>query len=1234
MKQKTIARFLSLCIALSMIVGLCPTAFAATDMTGNQKNVEINDQPSINVSTNQVSNLAPGVTQNVVVAHNANNERVAYYAVTADINREDVNVYANYKDNQNEVLGMSKLTDQVAAAKAKHEGENYSVVAASNATFYNMTNGKPMGAFVMEGKDITENGDAYSFFAILKSGEAIIGHPGEYSKYKGQIQEAVGGATILVSNGEVNKNVDTVTRHPRSTVGLTEDGKVVMMVADGRQPSVSVGLSHYEQALIMQSLGCVEAIELDGGGSATYGCKPEGEDDFRIISSPSDGLEREISGSLMVVSTAVPSGEFDHAVLSAGSGYLTSGSSIKVEAKGVDAYGSPSELPADVTWKLSDSSYGSLENGVFTSSGKMGDVTVSLLYQDKVVGETVLHIVTPDAVSFEKDTLVSVFGETIPLNISATWKGVDVTINENDITFSLSNENIGTISGFSFTACDESVGIRQATITATLKNNPEVTAQAKIEVYRSDEAVFDFDNATGGNRQMAWNREVSNTTTEDGKIYSVVSPGEAIDISYAFGLDMKEIQVPSDIQSIWNILMGDKPVWDSLLGMAERIQPLTNVAVTVNFDPKLDVDVSGITVRSDFFTLESASYDEAAHKLTLICKWKTVAQPIPAETANPICILTGIKATVSSDTEWTDESINITCSGDVSYDVFARSGTAYSILQKLPSLKKYAYQQTDESGQVVQGIRIQQQYASFEDSFAIDRSKRTGWLEVDGNKYYYIDGVMQKGVTKLIDGIACTFDVDGVYKPDMKFNGWLHDNGNSYYCVDNIPLTGSHYLENGDGGYMYTFDENGVYLEDYFYTGFYQNQGGWMYFRLNEPMNGWLYIDGEWYYFMENKYAPTSPIMIDGLLYDFAEKGKVIGAWREMDEGTRFYFCRTYYKNTWAEIYGEKYYFDGNGYRAEGKRALSLLGEYLGAYEFTQDGKFVENITGVFQDAQNGNYYYAIDGVLQNNGLFKYNGDIYYARSNYQLATTPWYVPEDATNGIMPAGTYEFGPDGKMVTLNGIVNVGGNLYYYIDGEQQFGSGLIELNGDYYYVRSNGLVATTPWYVSEEAAHGLVPAGTYEFGPDGKMVRLDGIVELNGNLYYYINGEQQFGSGLIEIDGDYYYVRSNGLVATTAWYVPADATNGLMPAGTYEFGADGKMIRKDGIVTVDGKLYYYVNGEMQFGLGLIEIDGDYYYIRSNGLVATTAWYVPEDATNGLMPAGTYEFGADGKMIRNF
>ena len=194
---------------------------------------------------------------------------------------------------------MSRVSDQMAAAQKRHSDpsdtanyvEHYNAVVGVNADFYNMTTGAPGGALVMEG--VEYHGVASeNFFAILKDGTAMIGSPSDYAAYQDQIQEAVGGSVYLVKDGKsvVDSSADYYnSRHSRTCVGITAEGKVVLMVLDGRQEPFSAGGSAEELAQIMLDAGCVTAINLDGGGSTTFVAKQEGSDTLTVVNRPSDG---------------------------------------------------------------------------------------------------------------------------------------------------------------------------------------------------------------------------------------------------------------------------------------------------------------------------------------------------------------------------------------------------------------------------------------------------------------------------------------------------------------------------------------------------------------------------------------------------------------------------------------------------------------------------------------------------------------------------------------------------------------------------------------------------------------------------------------------------------------------------------------------------------------------------------------------------------------------------------
>ncbi len=94
---------------------------------------------------------------------------------------------------------------------------------------------------------------------------------------KWKMRTAVGGGPVLVRNGMVSISNDQELKftgnaindkHPRTAMGYTKDNKLIILVIEGRNPGVAEGASLTQEALILQQLGCWEALNLDGGGSS------------------------------------------------------------------------------------------------------------------------------------------------------------------------------------------------------------------------------------------------------------------------------------------------------------------------------------------------------------------------------------------------------------------------------------------------------------------------------------------------------------------------------------------------------------------------------------------------------------------------------------------------------------------------------------------------------------------------------------------------------------------------------------------------------------------------------------------------------------------------------------------------------------------------------------------------------------------------------------------------------
>ena len=293
-------------------------------------------------------------------------------------------------------------------------------------------------------------------------------------------------------------------------------------------------------------------------------------------------------------------------------------------------------------------------------------------------------------------------------------------------------------------------------------------------------------------------------------------------------------------------------------------------------------------------------------------------------------------------------------------------------------------------------------------------------------------------------------------------------------------------------------------------------------------------------------------------------------------------------------------------------------------FVFDENGVFQKDQCGVYDD--NGITRWINNGMLVwHAGLVKDGDDYRYFKRNGMVTSVETYVAK--TNGLLKAAKYTFDAEGRLMKLEGLhEDLNGNLCYYVDYVKNY-AGLVEVDGSFYYIASDlKAVKNCTYYVTK--TNDLKPAGYYTFDADGKMVIKSGLVEENGDLYYYVDGAKTT-AGLIKWDGNYYYIASNlKAVKDAKHYVFADKANGLKAAGWYWFNADGTMFL-EGIREENGTKYYYKDGVKNYA-GLIEISGEYYYVKSDcSVVCDRSYYVTK--SNGLMPSATYTFDADGKMV---
>ena len=356
-----------------------------------------------------------------------------------------------------------------------------------------------------------------------------------------------------------------------------------------------------------------------------------------------------------------------------------------------------------------------------------------------------------------------------------------------------------------------------------------------------------------------------------------------------------------------------------------------------------------------------------------------------------------------------------------------------------------------------------------------------------------------------------------------------------YFNVEGYVVTGWQELAKDDRSTLFVFDNNGVFQSNM--NGVNTNDAGDIYWVENGGV-------------VKNAGLVRVEVPGGGVYYYFdPDNGGM--AFKGSDDKPQ---CKVVYNNGLGLPAGNNYKFGNDG-----------IIEHFEGYP-----------NGIYQSG--GDYYYCVDGVIIANGLMKIRDYYYYAKTStgaFVCGQSYWITK---TNGLLTEGIYSFDAQGRIVfpeeveVKNGIVAENGGLYYYVDGKLT-GAGLIQIGGNYYYVKtSNGeVVHSRDYWITTN--NGLLPVDKYTFDEDGKLINppvvnpnpgpepevKNGIVEEMGSLYYYVDGKLT-GAGLIQIEGNYYYVKTSNCEVVHGRKYWITVTNDLLPAGQYKFAQDGKMVR--------------------------------------------------------------------------
>lgn len=443
-------RMLTVLLALCMVVSLIPMQVLAVDAKAEGGLGTLGIQQ---ISEKKYA-VTPDVTEYEWILNNASlTQQMMGHVMEIKVGKgSTASVAVGYGDDDIKTIQTGRnwaMTETTKQAQSMQTRRSTNVVGAINAGGYDMSNGRPTGAFIMSGTVINE--PTSTTFWIDKEGNAYITSAQECNAAlaAGNVLEAVASFGDIFEDGHARSDLDNSTRASRTAIGIKADGTVVMMMVDGRQAPYSVGMTMAEVGATMESLGCVQAVNLDGGGSSTFATQREGESEnstsagLTLRCRPSDGYERKVSNTIMVLSKAQPTGQFDHAVLTPNAEVYTPGSTVQFSAAGVDAAGSSADVPEDAVWTVL-SGNGTIDaNGLLnTAADTCGEVTVGLQSGGKIVGQTSIQVQWPDKLGFTNSSVSIDFGETSDLTFKPTWQGREVKYKDGDFEWSIDENGL------------------------------------------------------------------------------------------------------------------------------------------------------------------------------------------------------------------------------------------------------------------------------------------------------------------------------------------------------------------------------------------------------------------------------------------------------------------------------------------------------------------------------------------------------------------------------------------------------------------------------------------------------------------------------------------------------------------------------------------------------------------------------------------------------------------------
>ena len=258
----------------------------------------------VEIVSAQTETLAEGLTYTKYTCADREGKPVILSLLKTDLKRTAL--YVGTPDDGYEAKKVKQTIPDMAAAAEKN---GKTVLAGVNADFFDIFgDNHPSGVCVKNGRVISNVLTDRPFVGVTKEGRPAVAWQTEIPPEK--LFQAAAGMQMIVKDGALFDFAPlepfSYVRHPRTAAGVTKDGAVLLLEADGRIPEHSNGMSLVDLGLFMVRLGADRAINLDGGGSSAVYTKTNGEFTLRTVPAdlffPNDKLIRKDFNALFVIS--------------------------------------------------------------------------------------------------------------------------------------------------------------------------------------------------------------------------------------------------------------------------------------------------------------------------------------------------------------------------------------------------------------------------------------------------------------------------------------------------------------------------------------------------------------------------------------------------------------------------------------------------------------------------------------------------------------------------------------------------------------------------------------------------------------------------------------------------------------------------------------------------------------------------------------------------------------------